>query len=294
MTLDQLRALDAVVVFGSIRSASEKLFKTPPAISSLIKNLEDDVGIQLLSRDGYRPKLTAEGEIFHAKARKVLRSADELKTLSQRIVGHEELIVGISVNAVCPLRVILNVLKKLEKKYQNTQINVSTEQMGGAMDRLKRGEVELAITTTADMVSGQMEAFPLMTIPIFPIAHSQHPLAGIKGLISRTEAAKYTQVIVSDSSRHAEKQSLDVIEESRQCHVTDFPAKKSVIEAKLGWGGLPEYLVSSDIEKGKLTRLHVQGFEVRNSHQYLIRRTDREWGIVAQNIWDSLLQQFDT
>ena len=61
MTLDQLKALDAVVLCGSIRAASQMLHKTPPAISTLIKNLEKDIDIQLLDRDGYRPSLTPEG-----------------------------------------------------------------------------------------------------------------------------------------------------------------------------------------------------------------------------------------
>ena len=288
MTLEQLRALDAVVRYGSIRAASNQLYKTAPAISSLIKNLEADVGITLLSRDRYRPELTPEGEIFYQKAKTVLISADELKALSQRIAGHKELIVNIAINAVCPLKVILETLQQIEHCYPETQINVSTEQMGGAIEQLKSGHADIAITTATGIDSGNMEAVPLLSIPVIPVAHADHPMVQNEQLISTQEAKQFTQVIVRDSSRRAEKQTLDVIEGGRHCMVTDFTAKKAVITAGLGWGGLPEYLIADELKQGSLKQLNVENFEVRHSQQFMIRRLDSGQGIVSQDVWQTL------
>lgn len=289
MTLEQLKALDAVVQHGSIRAAARHIHKTAPAVSTLIKNLEKDVEITLLSREGYRPKLTDEGQIFYAKAKRLLIEMNELSALSQRISGHKELIVNIAINAVCPLQTVLAVLRKIDKRHPETQINVSTEQMGGAMERLSRGEVEIAITTSTGLQSGYMEAYPIFSIPIFPVVHRDHPLANVDQLISEHQASQYTQVIVRDSSRFENKQTLDVIEGGRHCHVTDFLTKKEVIESGLGWGGLPEYMVKKELKSGKLKRIVVENFELRQSHQYIIRRLEGGRGIVAQDIWQELI-----
>ena len=292
MTLDQLKALDAVVLCGSIRAASQMLHKTPPAISTLIKNLEKDIDIQLLDRDGYRPSLTPEGEIFYAQARNVLSSIDDLRALSQRLEGSRELIVNIAINAVCPLGIILEVLQQIEHKYPQTQVNVSTEQMGGAMERLKREEADIAITTNTGYISSHMEARPLFTIPLFPVVHRDHPLAKFEGLISDQEVKRHSQIIVRDSSRYGETQTLDVIEGGKHSHVTDFAAKKAVIMAGLGWGGMPDYLVNTEIDSGALKPIAVEGFATRHSEQFVIRHTDRVQGIVAREIWDSLCARF--
>ena len=292
MTLEQLRALDAVVVSGSIRAASPKLHKTAPAISALIKNLESSMALQLLSRDGYRSTLTQQGEIFYAKARLLLQQADELSSLSQRIGGRQELLVNIAVNAVCPLEEILPSFSRIEAQFHTTQINVSSEHMGGAIERLRHGEADLAITWSEGMDMSTMEALPLFDVRIIPVAHQRHALSQIDRLITRQEARQYTQVIVRDSSRIDDKQSLDVVEQGRHCHVTEIGAKKAIIEACLGWGGLPEYVVREDVDRGQLRVLSVEGFEPRQTSLFLVRRKGGRHGPVAQEIWDSLKRKF--
>jgi DNA-binding transcriptional LysR family regulator len=78
------------------------------------------------------------------------------------------------------------------------------------------------------------------------------------------------------------------MEDTRHWTVTDFAAKKDIIMAGMGWGGLPEYLVLDELARGELVPLKIDGFDIRSSHQYLIRRKDQAMGMVAQCIWDRL------
>ncbi|WP_421784150.1 LysR family transcriptional regulator [Kiloniella litopenaei] len=55
MTLEQLRALVSVVDHGGFRAASEALHKSQSAISIAIKNLEEELRVEIFERDGYRP-----------------------------------------------------------------------------------------------------------------------------------------------------------------------------------------------------------------------------------------------
>lgn len=292
MTFDQLKALDAVVKYGSIRAAAEKLHKTAPSISALIKNLESDVELELLNRDSYRPTLTEQGKLFYEKAKIVLLHMHELNGLSQRIKGNKELVINIAINAVSPLDRLLSTLVEVEKQHPETQLNVSTEHLGGAIERLKSGEVDIAITTSDGFVSDYMEASPAFVIPIYPVTKKDHPLAKIKGEVPRAEAAKYPQVIVRDSSRTSNKQTLDVIDGGRHCHVTDFLAKKKLLGSGLGWGGIPEYLIDDELRNGELVRINVEGYYVRKSEQYIIRRRDKAHGPVSQYTWDMLHKYF--
>ncbi|MGI9383950.1 MAG: LysR substrate-binding domain-containing protein [Methyloligellaceae bacterium] len=54
MNLKQLRAFREVMLTGSVSEAARNLYRTQPAISSLIANLEEDLNCELFSRRGGR------------------------------------------------------------------------------------------------------------------------------------------------------------------------------------------------------------------------------------------------
>ena len=289
MTYEQIRVLHAIVTEGSFRSAAEKLYKSQPAISNMIKNLEHELEIQLLSREKYRPVLTEEGEVFYEKSLQVLEQMNELSGLAKRLSKHEESIVTIAVNAVCPLQDVLQILKSIESRYIATQIRLSTEQMGGAMERLFESNADMIISTQTDIDTSIMEAKAYKTVEIIPVAHKDYPPAQSDTLKSASDLKPFVQVIVADSRQSRNKQSLDVIPNNRRWIVTDFAAKKEIILSGMGWGGLPEYTVRQELETGELVRLHVSGFDIRHSQLYLIRRRDKPVGVVSQAIWDAFL-----
>ncbi len=289
MTFEQIRALHAIVVEGSFRAAAEKLYKSQPAVSNMIKNLEQALEVQLFSREQYRPVLTAEGEVFYEKALLVLEKMNELSGLANRLSRREESIVTIAVNAVCPLKAVLDTLKQIENQYDATQVKLLTEQMGGAMERLFESNADLIISTQTEIDPSIMEAKPYKTIEIVPVAHKDYPPAQSNTLKSANDMKPFVQVIVADSSQSPSKQSLDVLTNNRRWIVTDFAAKKEIIMNGMGWGGLPEYMVRQELASGELARLYVSGFDIRHSQLFLIRRTDKAVGVVSHSIWNALL-----
>ena len=287
MTFEQIRVLHAIVTEGSFRAAAGKLYKSQPAVSNMIKNLEHELAVQLLSREKYRPVLTAEGAIFYEKALQVLEQMNELAGLAKRLSKHEESIVTLAVNAVCPLRPVLQTLKEVQSRYIATQIKLSTEQMGGAMERLFESNADLIISTQTDIDTSIMEAKPYKTVEIIPVAHRDYPPARSDALKSISDMQPFVQVVVADSSQSRSKQTLDVMPHSRRWVVTDFASKKEIILNGMGWGGLPEYMVRQELAGGELVRLSVSGFDIRHSQLYLIRRMDKPVGVVSQAIWQA-------
>ncbi len=289
MTYEQLRALQAIVTEGTFRGAAAKLFKSQPAVSKLIKNLEVEAGITLFSRDAYRPALTPEGELFFERAVLALDEMRELSNLANRLAKREEPLVQVAVNAVCSLPALLPTFNRIERAYPGTQLNVSTEQMGGAMERLLEGTADIVITTQADMDAATMEAVASTTVRILFVARPGYAPKPHGELIPATSMRNLLQVVVADSSIKAPTQTLDVLAGARHTRVTDFAAKKAILMAGMGWGGMPEHLVRKELDSGKLVQIHVEGVEVRHSPQYLIRRTDRPAGAVAQALWQGLI-----
>src|SRR6266403_1507352 len=87
MELRHLRYFVAVAAHGSFNRAAEILHLTQPALSRQVKNLEGELGVQLLVRCQNTAKLTEAGVLFYEEEREVLARANEAV---QRVRGEAQ------------------------------------------------------------------------------------------------------------------------------------------------------------------------------------------------------------
>lgn len=105
MTLQQLRYIIEIVNSGSMSAASEKLFLTQPSLSMTVKELEQELGIEIFLRTNRGISLTNDGVEFLAYARQVVEQVDLLesryhtKKPSRRIFSVSTQHYAFSVNA---------------------------------------------------------------------------------------------------------------------------------------------------------------------------------------------------
>ena len=104
MTLEQLKMLKQVAELGSLKKASEKLFKTQPAISQGIKQLEAQLGLQLFNRQGYRLSLTNNGQKIYQHALRLLDEANHIERLATFLTAGNEASITIAIEASYDLK----------------------------------------------------------------------------------------------------------------------------------------------------------------------------------------------
>ncbi len=78
LSLDSLRTLVATQDLGGFARASERLLRTPSAISLQMKRLQEEIGVPLFRKKGRKMLLTEQGEIALRYARRVLELNDEM------------------------------------------------------------------------------------------------------------------------------------------------------------------------------------------------------------------------
>ena len=288
MTFEQLRVLQAIVTHGTFRSAANALNKSQPALSVMMRNLEAECGFPLFSRETYRPELTREGRVFYDRAVVTLREMGRLNALASRLSGKEEPEVSIAINTIYCVRPLLETLKHVDETYPVTRLNVTTEVLGGAMEGLREGRTDIALTTDADFEPATMELLPFDSVRVIPVARPDYPPAIGARHNTAQDMRGFVQVLVADSSAGERRQSQDVLPDARHWVVSDVEAKKDIISGGLGWGGLPEYVVQDELASGGLVQIHVEGFNIRTSQLYIIRRTDKPVGPVADALWQAL------
>jgi DNA-binding transcriptional LysR family regulator len=73
----QLEIFVAVVEEGTMRRASNRVFRSQPAVSMSIRKIEDEVGMPLFVRAKHHRLLTEAGEILYRFACKLLNLRQE-------------------------------------------------------------------------------------------------------------------------------------------------------------------------------------------------------------------------
>lgn len=84
MNLRDLKYLVAVADLRHFGRAAEACFVSQPTLSTQIRKLEDFLGVTLIERNNRQVLLTATGEKIVARARIVLREADQLVRLAKQ------------------------------------------------------------------------------------------------------------------------------------------------------------------------------------------------------------------
>lgn len=96
MKIEWLEAFQQTAETKSLTKASEILHISQPALSKQIRNLEDELGTQLLMRSSTGVTLTQTGLILLERSKKIMNDLNEMRkeiTLSQD-VGKDDLIIG--------------------------------------------------------------------------------------------------------------------------------------------------------------------------------------------------------
>jgi DNA-binding transcriptional LysR family regulator len=151
MDLDQLHTFLEIVRLKSFSKAAQTCYRTQPAISAQVRQLEQDLNTTLFERLGTRISLTAAGKIFAEYAEQILhlrRRAQEVINELERVPRGE---VIIAANEATCIYVLPSVFSEYKKQFPNVQLHVDrsygTRVVAAVLDNLADfGITQLPVT----------------------------------------------------------------------------------------------------------------------------------------------------
>ena len=182
---------------GSISKAAETLYVSQPAVSSAVKELEDEFGVKLLTRQSNRITITAAGEYFKKEAEKIIGEVDTLTREMQAMGG------GASVRLAVPPMIgaillpgIYNGIKQIFPK-----INVEIIECASlkARELAAAGDADAAMAVLNNITDDALESFPLFRTELVFCVNKRHELAG-KGRIAWEELENRNIILMKDDS----------------------------------------------------------------------------------------------
>lgn len=287
-SFEQLKVFVTIVQVGGFRAAADSLYRTQPAITAAVKQLEDRLGFELFDRSAYRPELTDKGQAFFEKALRIVNQSQDLQDFVEQINSGLEPEISIAIDIFCRLKNYLPVFNQLVHEYPKTHFHFYSESLSGAVERLVEGEVDIAITENL-VKNIAVDVLPLEVITLVPVATPDFIEYYQEQLFNPMRINECVQVVIRDSSRKSNI-SFGVNEHAHHWTVAGAYAKKNVICEGMGWGRLPKHLVQRELDNGDLEILKGENFDERYLQLAAIRQQKQYHGPVAQAIWEALTQ----
>src|ERR1700758_5555708 len=124
VSIRQLRALIAVAELGSFTDASRRLHVTQSALSLLVKDLEQALGVRLMDRGPRGATLTAAGADFLPLAAKVLEDLDAAVRSAAQLRDRRRGTVRVACTPLYASTLIPQVIAEFRTEYPQIEIRL--------------------------------------------------------------------------------------------------------------------------------------------------------------------------
>ena len=183
MELRHLRYFVAVAEEENVSRAALKLHVSQPGLSRQIRDLEDEIGFQLLERSAKSVRLTAAGKVFLAEAREVLLHADAAVNKARAVAhgGSGEIHVGYAPSLT--VQILPPMLRAFQGEFPHVRVtlhDLSSEEMLTQLGT-KKLQVALTVRPPAKMLRGLSFVEIARYAMVVAVAPS-HPLAKLKAI----------------------------------------------------------------------------------------------------------------
>lgn len=196
MTLQQLKYAIAIADSGSMNEAAKSLFISQPSLSETIKELENEIGVEIFLRSNRGIVITPEGEEFLGYARQV---TEQFGLLSSKYIDKEaKKKFSISTqHYTFAVKAFVETVKQFG--YDNFEFAVHETKTGEVIDNVKNFKSEIGIIYKSDfndkvitkvLKDNGLEFVELFSCDTFVYLSADHPLAG-KDIIKMKELDPY-------------------------------------------------------------------------------------------------------
>jgi LysR family hca operon transcriptional activator len=199
MELRHLRYFVAVAEAGSLTvAAARKLHTSQPSLSRQIRDLEREVGTQLLSRSARGIELTPSGRAFLEHARSALSQVDAATEAARRVVHPAKPCFSMGFLTGHELTWMPEALRILRDELPNIDVMISSQYSPLLANALVKGTLDAAFLRRERGLADL--AFRLLVKePLVVILPTDHHLAALKA-ISPAELMGETFVTVSNTA----------------------------------------------------------------------------------------------
>ena len=275
MDLDQLHTFLEIVRLKSFSKAAQTCYRTQPAISAQVRQLEQELNCTLFERLGTRIALTTAGKIFSEYAEQIL----QLRRRAQEVINELERVprgeLVIAANEATCIYVLPAVFSEFKKLFPNVQLHVDRSYgarvVGAVLDNL----ADFGITQLP-VQEKKLQVVKIHSDEIRLVVPGDHPLAG-KESVTCYDVTAYPMLLPkSGTTRSRVNAWMEPVEDDIQTsmELDSTEMMKQFVMAGLGISFLAVSNCRAELDSGKLASIALAP-EVMTRQLGLIYRKDK-------------------
>lgn len=164
--------------------------------------------------------------------------------------------LAVAIDPLVPTAAFIDSLRALRATFPHLPVSFSTEGLGGAERRLRRGDAALAFCILLPDVPDDVAALPLLEIGLMPVVAPAHPLAKLGRPASADDLEEHIQLVLSDPAA-PDGPNYGVVG-TKAWRFVDLARRLDFLLAGLGWCRMPAHLVAPYLADGHLVALTIR------------------------------------
>jgi DNA-binding transcriptional LysR family regulator len=293
----QLTTFVTVIAEGSMTAAADKLYLTQPAVSQQIRNLEEDLGVELLVRGVRQIKATPQGEVLYEYAKKIINLTQQaeiaIKSIGNQMRG--QLKIG-TLNSL-GLHLMSPIVGRLMRHNPDLSLKIDYSSGEELIKGFKKSQYDILILPdvkeefNVDLESCEQKF--LVKEEMWLVGSSKEEKMpqqitmkdiGSFAVVHFSEEFPGFNKIVSDKIHSAGIRIQPIFESA------NVGTLKRVIEAGLGWGFLPAHSIKKQVRSGRLNRVYVKDLHYEIDLIFYYRKNSENKALV-ELLYQTMAQQ---
>jgi DNA-binding transcriptional LysR family regulator len=246
-TLEQWLVLQTVVESAGFTRAAMRLHRSQSAVSYAVAQLQERLGISLITVEGRSVRLTEAGEALLGDARPLIVQLATLETRAQALAQGAQARLRLAVDSAYSKRRLFAVLAQFEAAFPHTRLELFELMRLGAQQA--RAHADLGIVFQASDVLAEHR---LADVELVAVAAASHPLCAVGPALTLADLTPYLQVRLEDGVQAS--RAPDEMR-PRLWSVNTVESAREAVCAGLCFGWLPLHAVDDLLERGVLQRL---------------------------------------
>jgi len=201
MNINHLRYLIEVCKQKNMTKAAEKLHVSQPAITAAIKDLEKELGYQILNRVNNKLTLTNEGERLLALSTDMVKYFDDFNRKALDCGTKHRHVLNIGIPAILSTFFLENIIPDFESENPDISLIIHETPTITGLEMVENASLDFLIGVLDDKVANNFEHMEIFDTELVVFMNRQNPLSKLS-VIKEPQLKGVPFVMVPKGSSH--------------------------------------------------------------------------------------------
>ncbi|HEY1077811.1 MAG TPA: LysR family transcriptional regulator [Fontimonas sp.] len=267
ISLEQWRALIAVVDAGGYAQAAAALHKSQSAVTYAVQKLQSLLGVQAFEIQGRKAVLTEAGQVLYRRGLVLIEEAVRLERAATHLAQGWEPELSLAVETIFPTWLLLDCLNRFAAERPDTRIELYETVLGGTDEAVLEGRADIAI---ASRIPVGFSGSRLRRMRFVCAAAPQHPLHQLGRPVSYDDLRRHRHLVIRDSGTQRTREGNNWLGAEQRWTVSNKATSIRAATLGLGFAWYAENIIRDELARGELKALEVVEGSERFAELYLI------------------------